>query len=260
MNTREPLSSRGLRLRAIVLPGVVFLTVWLLNVGALRTHVGPQRAAFWMSVFVSATGVLVWWLWRMANESGVSPWRTASTTVAAALGWFIVSGALPELGREPPITVGNRGARPGGGFTLSVTDAFQRAELEALLMRAQEFKPSGAMDEFTCGDAVPDFMFEMTLRAAGEWNERLVNVGYTPRLDVVDDRCMSFGLSYMFDVALTEIDHGPPVDYGYVNPHTGKKLEPYVAGPPRKPICRCDLRSTGREWVAWSEQSAAELR
>jgi hypothetical protein len=71
---------------------------------------------------------------------------------------------------------------------------------------------------------------------------------------------MSFGLSYLFDIAMAAIDHGPPVDYGYVNPSTGQKLEPYKRGPPRKPICRCDLRNSGREWVAWSRQGADELK
>ena len=40
----------------------------------------------------------------------------------------------------------------------------------------------------------------------------------------------------------------------------GGKLGPYVRGPLRKPICRCDLRHSGREWVAWSQKRAEELR
>ena len=126
--------------------------------------------------------------------------------------------------------------------------------------RAQQFGPSGALTEFACGDSVPDFRYELTLKAAGEYQERLVSVGYTPQIDGLAERCLSFGLSYLFDTALAEIDFGAPVDYGYVNPHTGEKEGPYVRGPLRKPICRCDLRSSGREWVAWSEQRAEELR
>jgi hypothetical protein len=251
----------ALRRRAIFLPAVVVLTVWLLNVVAFRTHFGPQHAGFWMFVFVTASVVLVWSLGWRAKNSGVSPWPTVATTVAATVVWFLLSGALPELGKAPRIKIGDRGTRPGGGFTLSVSNAFQRPQLESLQARAQQFEPSGALAEFACRDSVPDFRFEMTLEPAGEYNERLVDVAYTPRLDNGGvDRCLSFGLSYLFDTTLAEIDYGPPVDYGYVNPSTGEKLGPYVRGPLRKPICRCDLRHSGREWVAWSQKLAEELR
>jgi len=261
MNSRRPLSPSALRRRAIFLPAVVVLIVWILNVVALRTHIGPQHAGIWMFLFVTASVVLTWALWWRAKDSGVSPWRTAFTAVAATVGWFLLSGMLPDVGHAPNITIGDRGTRPGGGFTRSISDEFQRPQLESLLARAQQFGPSGALHEFACGDSVPDFFFEMTLRPAGEYNERLVDVGYTPRLDAGGrERCMSFGLSYLFDIAMAAIDHGPPVDYGYVNPRTGQKLGPYEPGPPRKPICRCDLRNSGREWIAWSQQGADELK
>lgn len=255
------LPSRALRRRAIFLPGVVVLGVWALNVLALRSHVGPSEPAVWMSIFVMASLVLAWSLWWKAKESGLSPWRTVMTTTAATLAWFMLSGLLPDVAREPSIAIGDRGPRKGGGFTMNISNEFHRPQLEALYARAQQFGPGGELNDFTCGDSVPDFLFEMTLRPAGEYNERLVSVGYTPQLDMPGaQRCLSFGLSYLFDVAMREIDHGPPVDYGYVNPSTGTKLGPYVPGPPRKPICRCDLRHGGREWVAWSQRGAEELR
>jgi len=261
VNSQTPLSPSALRRRAILFPAVVVLTVWLLNVVALRTHVGPQHAGFWMLVFIAASAMVVWSLAWRAKHSGVPPWRTVATTVIATVVWFLLSGALPELGMEPKITIGDRGTRPGGGFTHSISNAFQRGQLEMLQARAQQFGPSGAFAEFSCRDSVPDFRFEMTLEPAGEYNERLIDVGYTPRLDVGGaDRCLSFGLSYLFDTTLAEIDHGAPVDYGYVNPRTGEKLGPYIRGPLRKPICRCDLRHSGREWVAWSQQAAEALR
>src|SRR5258705_9980199 len=102
--------------------------------------------------------------------------------------------------------------------------------------------------------------YELRLRPAGEWNERLVNVGYAPDLDLNKDRCLYNGISYVFDQALSEIDLGSPIDYGYVDPHTGKPLGPSPRSQPQKPVCRCDLRDSGREWVAHSEQAAAELR
>jgi hypothetical protein len=262
MNSRTPLSPRALRRRAIFLPAVVNLSVWILNVIALRSRMGPQQPGFWMFVFVAASVFLAWSLWWRAKNSGVPPWPTGFTAVAATVGWFVVLGnVLPDLGSERKIKIGDRGTRPGGGFTLNISNEFHRPQLESLLARAQQFGPSGALDEFACGDSVPDFLYEMTLEPAGEYNERLVDVAFTPKLDPTGpQRCMIFGQSYVFDTALAAVDHGPPVDYGYVNPSTGKKLGPYVSGPPRKPICRCDLKNSGREWVAWSEERAAELR
>jgi hypothetical protein len=261
MTSRKPLSPRALRRRAIFLPAVVVFVVWVLNVVALRSHIGPRDAALWMFVFVAASVFLVWSLWWRAKESGVPPWRTALTAVGATVGWFLLSGMLPDISSQPNVKIGDRGTRPGGGFTLNISNEFQRPQLESLLARAQQFGPSGALEEFACGDRVPDFLFEMTLRPAKEYNERLVGVAYTPDLDAGGaQRCMSSGLSYLFHVALAAIDQGPPVDYGYVNPSTGQKLEPYISGPPRKPICRCDLKNSGREWVASSQERAAELR
>src|SRR6266508_905846 len=221
VNKQTLLSPSALRRRAIFLPAVVVLTVWLLNVVALRTHVGPQHAGFWMFIFIAASAMVVWSLAWRAKHSGVSPGRTVATAVTATVVWFLLSGALPELGRDPKITIGDRGTRPGGGFPNSIGNAFQRAQLQTLQARAQQFGPSGAFTDFSCGDSVPDFRFELTLEPAGEYNECLIDVAYTPRLDIGGaDRCLSFGLSYLFDTTVAEIDHGPPIEYGYVNPST----------------------------------------
>ena len=118
-----------------------------------------------------------------------------------------------------------------------------------------------ALAEFTCGDDVPQMRYELTLKPEGEWNERLVSVGYAPKLDSgLEDRCLTSGISYLFRELLAEIDQGPPIDYGYVNPRTGERLGPAEKFENQKPICRCDLRDSGREWVAYSEKAAAELR
>src|SRR5258708_4461474 len=155
MNTRRPLSTSALRRRAIFLPAVVVLIVWILNVVALRTHIGPQHAGIWMFLFVTASVMLTWTLWWRAKDSGVSPGRTAFTAVAATVGWFILSGLLPDLGHAPNIEIGDRGTRPGGGFTMSISDEFQRPQLESLLTRARQFRPSGALPGFACDASGP---------------------------------------------------------------------------------------------------------
>ena len=49
--------------------------------------------------------------------------------------------------------------------------------------------------------------YELRLTPAGKWNERLVSVGYAPDLDSgFKDRCLTSGISYVFDQALSEID------------------------------------------------------
>ena len=162
---------------------------------------------------------------------------------------------------EPSVTVGDRGGVQGGGFTMSISREFTRDSLNALYAQAINEDTQLALADFTCGDPVPQVRYELTLKPEGEWNERLVSVGYAPDLDSsFKDRCLTRGISYVFEEMLAEIDTGPPIDYGYVNPSTGKPLGPYEKGENRKPICRCDLRDSGREWVAYSEKAAAELR
>jgi hypothetical protein len=100
----------------------------------------------------------------------------------------------------------------------------------------------------------------MRLGPAGELQEGLVSLGYSPAIDhAFKDRCLSSGLFYLLRQAFFEVDTGPPIDYGYVNPSTGEPIPPRQRTPPGKPICRCDLRDSGREWVAYSREMAAEL-
>ena len=90
-----------------------------------------------------------------------------------------------------------------------------------------------------------------------------VRVDAAPAASVGTDRVpvssLSSGLFYLLERTFNEVDWGPPVDYGYTNPRTGM---PLVAekSVPRKPVCRCDLRHSGREWVAYSEKGAKELQ
>lgn len=174
---------------------------------------------------------------------------------------LLIVGLLGCHRREPVESVGDRGGVQGGGFTMSISREFTRDSLHALYASAISEDTQAALADFTCGDDVPAMRYELTLEPEGEWNERLVSVGYAPDLDSsFKDRCLTRGISYVFEELLAEIDTGPPIDYGYVNPHTGKPLGPLERTANRKPICRCDLRDSGREWVAYSEKAAAELR
>jgi len=158
-----------------------------------------------------------------------------------------------------PVTVGHRSGMDGG-FSQSVSAQFKKPELERFYARLMQIDSRGELQPFTCGDPPPRMEFELTLKPEGTWNERLVSVGYSPQIDNNTNRCLSSGLSYVVAGALAEVDHGPPIDYGYTDPLSGKKTGPYVYGPRQAPICLCELRHSGREWVAFTEEAAAELR
>jgi hypothetical protein len=115
------------------------------------------------------------------------------------------------------------------------------------------------LSEFSCGDALPGLAMSVELRPGGEDEDRRVLLRYLPSLDT-NNRCLERGIDYLFEETVRGVDHGPPIDYGYINPSTGKPLYSPEWEQPNKPICRCDLRATGREWVAYNEKGAAELR
>lgn len=169
--------------------------------------------------------------------------------------------AFHEARSEHPYRIGEEFRPPMGGTQASVSKSFKRPELGLALERAQRFASSGALSEFTCGDTVPSLRMSIKLIPEGRYDERRVVLNYLPDLTKMDAyRCLDRGLDYLFDETVRGIDVGPPIDYGYKNPSTGAPLYTGESNQSHKPICRCDLRNSGREWVAYTEKSAAELR
>ena len=74
----------------------------------------------------------------------------------------------------------------------------------------------------------------------GPYRERLVRLQMTPRLYENDD-CLQESVNYVFQKTVKAIDTGPPIDYGYKNPTTGKHLDTseITAYIPPKPTCTC---------------------
>ena len=255
-----PTTRRSLRLQAIVLPLVTFIVLVELNDWALWQEKGPQDPAFWLLAFLASMAVIAVALAFRAITIGASPWRTMGIAVAsAAVSFYVVGAFMPRIFGERAISVGDRGSGPGGGFSHNVGARFKKADLDSVLASADRLNAAHAFDQFTCGDDAPTFRFELTLHPQGEVNERYVSVGYTPAVDVSEARCLSFGISYLIDSVFFPIDTGPRVKYGYVNPSTGQPLPDEEISLPRKPVCRCDLRHAGGEWVAFSEAEAAAL-
>ena len=202
------------------------------------------------ALFALQLSLAVWALWRYGT------WPLVAAPLCGVL--VLWSGAIArQQYATRSITVGHRGGMDGG-FNENVSEQFRRPELERFYSRMIEINSRGELSDFTCGDPPPRVEFELTLEPRKTLRERLVSVGYSPDLDKNEDRCLRSGLTYTTALALAEIDHGPRIDYGYTR--AGKPDEPYVPGPPRKPICVCELRHSGGEWVAYSEEQAAELR
>jgi hypothetical protein len=256
-----PTTHRSLRLQAVVLPLLTFIVLLELNGWALRQEKGPQDPAFWLFAFVVSIAVIAVGLASRATTIGASPWRTIGIALASATVCFSVAGAfMPRVFGERSISVGDRGSGPGEGFSQSVGARFRKPALDSALASAERLNGVHAFDQFTCGDRAPTFRFELTLHPQGELNERYVSVAYAPAAAGNENRCLSFGISYLIDSVFSLIDTGPRVKYGYVNPSTGQSLPEAEPRAPRKPVCRCDLRHSGGEWVAHSPAQAAALR
>ncbi|MDB4906756.1 MAG: hypothetical protein JWO05_1540 [Gemmatimonadetes bacterium] len=262
MAKRTRLTTRGIRLRAIFLPLVAFLVILAINIIALRTRLLPEQASVWMFLFLASVLLIAWSLWWKAKEIGGRPWRTVILCVVSSFAWFFLGQFIPEIPREPTYQAGDRGMRSEGGFTMSASREFKQGQLDRLYARAQHINESGALSDFSCHDSipVPTLQFHLSLEPEGEYNERNVHVAFRPGLsNAGDQRCMDFGLSWLMESAMKDIDKGPPVDYGYVR-STGERVPPYVAGSLQKPRCLCDLRASGREWVAWTDAGERHTR
>jgi hypothetical protein len=151
------------------------------------------------------------------------------------------------------IRVGWRGPGPGGGFSVSVGSQFGKAQAEEVLRRLVALDSSGAFKQFTCGDSVPHFGFDLTLHEEGELQERIVTLGHAPYAKPWGrERCLHQGFDYLVALTFAQVDTGPSVDYGYKNPSTGRVIP---SNPPGErharwwPTCDCAKRDTVEEWV-----------
>lgn len=151
------------------------------------------------------------------------------------------------------VRIGNRGPGPGGGFSVSIGRDFGRPQAEEVLRRLVALDSAGEFDQFTCGDTAPHFGFDITLSRESDVQERIVSLGYTPYPQPWGaDQCLSHGFDYVVARTFAQVDTGPAVDYGYTNPSSGKKIEPWTAGQRHSrwwPTCHCEMSRTDPEWV-----------
>ena len=156
---------------------------------------------------------------------------------------------------DGPIYIyGSADPRTGEGMTSSVSKLFERAEVEKLHARLNSKDFQEKLTRYSCGDQVPKVDFTLSLWPEGEYQERHVLVQPRPMFSPSGrTRCLGFGLTYLIAVEVAALDKGPPINYHYHDPHTGKELPPetYAREVPQEPRCDCSRADSGKEWVTW---------
>lgn len=153
---------------------------------------------------------------------------------------FVVVLLLVACNRERDITVGPDKDTSGNYWGRNVSKQFQEPQLQALYNVMNSPAVDDEITALHCGKKLAPHEYSVTLWTEGEYRERLVRLQMTPRLYKNDD-CLQESVNFVFQKSVKAIDTGPPIDYGYKNPSTGKhvdtsEIETYV---PPKPECAC---------------------
>ena len=185
-----------------------------------------------------------------ALAAGCRQHRDSSPSTASDSLFYQPHGEFDEPGA---LRIGDRGQGKGGGFSVSVGKDFGKPEMAEVYHRLVALEASGEFKQFSCGEEVPHFGFDLTMHEEGELQERLVMLGYVPYpAPWGPDRCISQGFNYVVARTFAQVDSGPSVEYGYKNPSSG---EQYPAKDPGErhsrwwPTCHCEMSRTDPEWV-----------
>jgi hypothetical protein len=161
-------------------------------------------------------------------------------------------------GNAPSAKFGPEDPGRGSGTVRNVSAKFTSRDLERLHERLNSTEFQRQLTRYNCGDPVPKVEFTVSLWEPGEYQERHVLVQPRPMFEAGGrERCLSFGLGYLLDLEVKRFDTGPPIDYHYRNPETGKDFGPeaYALPVPREPVCDCSKRDSRTEWLSWPERT-----
>jgi hypothetical protein len=170
-----------------------------------------------------------------------------------ALGCLLLAAC--GLQNSPQYTIGT--ADPiygGGGSVYPISRSFGRTQLERLHRRLSSQAFQNRLLKFNCGDPLPPLEFTVSLWREAEFQERHVLIQNRPTFSAGGpERCAAFGLSFLLDIEVAWLDHGPPINYHYHNPLTGLEFPPadYLRDSPKAPQCDCSMRYGKEEWVTW---------
>jgi hypothetical protein len=157
---------------------------------------------------------------RGVSLRNVSKWAVALAAAAA----ISCGGREREQVLEPdPLVIGDNSDTSGNSFSHGVSDEFREPELRQLYVELNGPRVRAKLERYVCPQPLPPFRVTVVLWHEGPYQERLVRLQMTPPLYKADGR-IEGGLGYEFQEAVKALDKGPPIDYGYRNPHDGSPI------------------------------------
>jgi Tol biopolymer transport system component len=118
------------------------------------------------------------------------------------------------------------------GTVREISDRFGRDELRKLYLLLNSPEWQAPFTNYTCGEPAPKLKFSVSLRPSGPATTRAVEISHSPGLSPSGHtRCLMFGVGYMLDKAVAQLDPDPKQE------------------DTRNPHCDCSKRDTKEEWV-----------
>src|SRR6185436_7084202 len=124
----------------------------------------------------------------------------------------------------------------GNSFSRNVSRQFGEDELRRLHAQLNDAPFKSRLEGYAC--ALPPFTVSVGLWPEGPYQERLVRMQMTPSV-YRNSGCTEDGARYLFERAVKDLDHGPPIDYGYRHPLDGSRAGARAPDDPVEPECRC---------------------
>lgn len=139
--------------------------------------------------------------------------------------WIAILGlAFLAASCDRDITIGPDRDTSGNYFGRNVSRKFRKRELNALFKAMNSTETKTVIRRLACGSPSKDYVFSVTLWEENSTRERAVRLQMTPRL-YAQDGCLEEAVDYVFERKVKSMDPGPPIDYGYKDPLTGKHLD-----------------------------------
>ncbi len=154
--------------------------------------------------------------------------------------WIVLLLVLAACSGERDITVGPDKDTSGNYWGRNISMQFAEPQLQSLYKAMNSAAVDTEITALNCAKKLPHHEYSVTLWTEGAYRERIVRLQMTPRL-YENDECLQKAVNFVFQKTVKAIDTGPPIDYGYKNPSTGKPLDTsrIMTELPEKPECGC---------------------
>lgn len=171
-------------------------------------------------VVVIAVGVAALWV---GSVIGSGKDYDAAVHSRSADARTMVSDLQALRNELEPLAIGDNPNTSGNSFSHGVSAEFGEPELRRLYLELNGPAARAKMQRYVCPERLPAFTVTVVLYYEGPYQERLVRLQMTPPL-YKDSGAVEDGIGYLFESAIKRIDKGPPIDYGYRNPHDGSHI------------------------------------